>query len=205
MTLRSQSSGTTICIGGSIAVGKSTFIDRLKSQTDAMGISCHFMPELLCPTLNAQLPINPQLFDTFIISHRLQMCLDALHIAKSYSLVIMERCHIDHLAFLLAFDKIGGFPREHTNWVRQIIKEINPPLPDHFVYLDVSPELAFSRMCKRSETRDANFNLDFVTALIEGYEQVIQEHGLKGRLLKLDWSDFGTQVSLPQIFSSLSL
>jgi deoxyadenosine/deoxycytidine kinase len=172
MTIRTRNSGTTICICGPIAVGKSTLIACLQSQTGAMGISCHVMPELLCPTLNAQLPVNPQLFDTFIISHRLQMCLDAPHIAKNHSLVIMERCHIDHLAFLLAFDKIGSLSREHTNWVRQIIGEINPPLPDHFVYLEVSPELAYSRMCKRSEGRDAKFNLDFVTALIQGYEQV---------------------------------
>lgn len=204
MTICSQAAGTTICISGSIAVGKSTLIERLKFHTGAMGINCHIMPELLCPVLNEKLPINPQLFDTFIISHRLQMCLDAPHIAKNHDLVIMERCHIDHLAFLLAFDKIGGLSREHTNWVRQVIKEINPPLPNRFVYLDVSPEVAYRRMCERSEMRDANFSRHFITALIEGYEEVFHEYGLKHRLLKLDWSDFGIDIPMPQIISKLS-
>lgn len=205
MTICFQAAGTTICISGSIAVGKSTLIERLKSHTNATGISCHIMPELLCPVLNEKLPTNPQLFDTFIISHRLQMCLDAPHIAKNHCLVVMERCHIDHLAFLLAFDKIGGLSREHTNWVRQVIKEINPPLPDYFVYLDVSPELAYRRLRERSEMRDTNFSPNFVTALIESYGEIFHEYELKHRLLKLDWSDFGAHVSIRQIVSSLPL
>lgn len=203
MTNSSRSFGTTICISGSIAVGKSTFINKLKSQADLMNISCHVMPELLCPSLNAKLPTNPILFDTFLIAHRLQMCIDSPHIAKNYKLLIMERCHIDHLAFLLAFDNLGFLPKEHTTWIRNIIKEINPPIPDRFVFLELEPELAYSRMLKRNEKRDVNFSSSLISALIDCYDQVIQEYNLESRLLRLNWDDFGDRLSLSQIISDI--
>lgn len=193
--------GLTICISGSIAVGKTTLIKQLKSTVDEMHLSCHVLPELLCPSLNKQLPINPKLFDTFIIAHRLQMCFDAPHIARNYNLLMMERCHLDHLAFLFAFDKIGTIARGHTDWVREIIKELNPPVPDRFIFLNISPELAFKRMCMRNENRDSNFGLSFVQALMDGYEQVIDDYALGPRLTRLNWESFGADISWPQVFS----
>lgn len=67
------------------------------------------------------------------------MCIDAPHMAQRYNFLLMERCHLDHLGFLFAFDKTGTISGEHTNWVRELIKEINPTIPDRFIFLDISP------------------------------------------------------------------
>lgn len=49
-------------------------------------------------------------------------------------------------------------------------------MPDRFIFLDISPELAFERMGMRNENRDSKFSLSFVHALIDGYEQVIEDY-----------------------------
>jgi thymidylate kinase len=180
--------GEVICIGGLISVGKSTLIKRMVSHCGDHALSLHVMPELLCPTLCSKLPIDPVLFDTFMIGHRLQMSMDARHIAKSFDIVAMERCHLDHLAFLDAILAVGWASRDYAEWIRGVVHELRAPPPDRFIFLDVEPEVAFTRMKARAEVRDAAFTLEFFQVLRASYLKVLEECP---KVLMLDWSNFG--------------
>ncbi len=180
--------GEVICIGGLISVGKSTLIKRMVTHCEDHALSLHVMPELLCPTLCSKIPTNPVLFDSFMAGHRAQMSFDAVHIAKNFDIVVMERCHLDHLAFLDALDVVGWTSREYTDWMRRSLRELNAPSPDRLIFLDVEPELAFSRMKARADARDSAFELEFFQALREGYMKILDECP---KVLTLDWSNFG--------------
>jgi thymidylate kinase len=189
-----QSCGKTVCIGGLISTGKSTFIHRLQSQMDLMDLRYHVMPELLSPTLCEKLPTDPAMFDAFMIGHRLQMSMDAGQIARAYDLVIIERCHIDHLAFMYAFEKAGWALKTHVDWTRKVIEEIDAPAPHCFVYLDISPELAYERMRTRNESRDVNFTVEMLAALKEGYLDALDKHYKSW--ITLDWTHFGADLDV---------
>lgn len=189
-----QSFGKTVCIGGLISTGKTTFIQQLRPHLDRSDLRYHVMLEMLSPTLCEKLPTDPAIFDTFMIGHRLQMSLDAEQIARAYDLVIMERCHIDHLAFMYAFEKAGWALKTHVAWTRKVIEEIAAPAPHCFVYLDISPELAYERMRTRNESRDVNFTVEMLSALRDGYLQALDKHCKNWT--SIDWTDFGAKLEV---------
>lgn len=197
-----EKQGSTICIGGLISVGKSTFIEKLAERSQQMHLTCHVMSELLSPSLCAQLPTDPIIFDSFMFGHRMQMSIDAKQIARSYDLVLMERCFIDHLAFLEAIARIGWAPRHYAEMCRNIVREMAPPKPDHFVFLDIPAEIAYERMRKRGEKRDANFTLQFFETLRTGYMHAIDTY--YKRPIVIEWSRFGEELDIEKFIRSLT-
>lgn len=190
--------GFVLCIGGLISVGKSTLIQKIIQHANKHNLNLHIMPELLCPSLCERLPVEPLIFDTFLIGHRLQMALDAPHLARLFDAVVMERCHLDHLAFLTALEKEGWASQEHCAWLRKVVDELNPPIPGRVVYLDVAPELAFERMKKRADPRDSLFTLSFFSYLRESYIETLKQHCPDAIIL--DWTNFGRDIDLGRLF-----
>lgn len=193
--------GSTTCFGGLPSTGKTTFIAKIEKRCGELGLSTHVMPELLCPSLEEKLPTDPILFDTFLFAHRLQMSIDAPLIAQGYDRVFLERCYIDHLAFLELIDILEWAPAGHTDWCRRIVKELAPPKPDYYVYLSIPPELAFQRTQERNEARDSKLTLAFFEALDQGYKAVLEQEC--NQPIILDWTDFDSDLDVDEFLFKL--
>lgn len=194
--------GATVCIGGLIATGKTTFLERLTRHCKVRGVRYHFMAELYNDGLRKMVSNNLSAGDGFIYGHRMQMAFDAPLIAQSYDLVLMERSFIDHLAFYESFVEMGIMPLGHLETVKQATAEFAPPIPDRFVYLDISPELASSRKLKRNHGGDDIFSLDFLRSLRKNSLRIISEYYTDP--LILDWTNFGQDLCLDSFLENFT-
>ncbi|MBB64562.1 MAG: hypothetical protein CMO81_05815 [Waddliaceae bacterium] len=192
--------GKTVCIGGLIAVGKSTFLKSFCAYAEEQGASIRGMPEMYPESVRQMVHSNLVVGEAFFLAHRLQMAVDAQCIAKSYDLVFMERSIIDHMAFLDAFEECHFLEPEQINWSRQVIKEVNPPKLDRFIFLDISPELAFKRKSGRGRGGE-QFTLPFLHCLRESYLNYL--HSTYSDPLILDWSAFGEELNRDELLSAL--
>jgi deoxyadenosine kinase len=64
------------------------------------------------------------------------------------------------------------------------------PLPDLVIYLDVSPEIALSRVKSRGREYEKNMSLEYLTQLRNGYDEWIRAMELQTKVVKIDWNNF---------------
>ncbi len=64
------------------------------------------------------------------------------------------------------------------------------PLPDLVIYLDVSPEIALSRVKSRGREYEKNMTLEYLTQLRNGYNEWIRTMALQTKVVKIDWNHF---------------
>jgi thymidylate kinase len=193
--------GKVVCIGGLIAAGKTTLIQKLMRHFEENGLNGKFMPEIYSNAVRELVHSNLPAGDAFMLAHRLQMCIDALEISKLYDIVLIERSFIDHIAFINAYEKCGQLNAETASLYRRIINELNPPLPDKFVFLEIEPEVAMQRRKARGSKGEGVFTLDFLTALKASYASIM--HTYFDDPILLDWTLFGVDESIPDIASAI--
>ncbi len=193
--------GTTVCIGGLIAVGKTTFIDKLVKHCLATGIRCRVMAEMYSGAMREMVSTNLPVADAFMMAHRLQMAVDAPDVAKNYDVVLMERCFIDHLAFQDAFVECNMIDEYFAAWSRRVVQEMDPPIPEHCVFLDVDPNVACQRKIGRGTGGDGIFRPEFMAALQRAYRRLIAEYFENP--IVLDWKEFGEGVCVDELFNSI--
>lgn len=193
--------GNTVCVSGINAAGKTTFIKKCLNWFEEKQVSCYFMPEMFTDSVRLMVKTNLPVEDSFMFAHRLQMAIDAPEIAKSYDLVMMERSFIDHLAFVEAFEQCGHLTREQLVWSHQVSKEVAPPKPDNYIFLDISPELAHKRRMQRGSDGKGVFNLEFLQALKHAYNRLIPQY--YDQPMIFDWSQFGEENSFDVLMEEL--
>ena len=64
------------------------------------------------------------------------------------------------------------------------------PLPDLVIYLDVSPEIALSRVKSLGREYEKNMSLEYLTQLRNGYNEWIRTMELQTKVIKIDWNHF---------------
>jgi deoxyadenosine/deoxycytidine kinase len=188
-----------VCIGGLIACGKTHFTSRLSQYCVENGVQCKILNEVYSPSLYNKIKSNLSVVDAFVLSHRIQMAIDAPEIAKNYDILFMERSVIDHIAFFEAFERCGMVSTEWVSWGKKVIEEINPPYPDQFIFLDIDPAEALLRKERRGYEYDKAFHLDFMCCLRDAYLQLIYKHYPEPVIL--DWSHFGEHVELDKLIN----
>lgn len=192
-----------VCIGGLISVGKTTFIANVNDWCKANGYSCKVMEEIKSPSmLNSQAKNMPTTVG-FYFGHRIQMAIDAPEVAKNYDLVIMERSHIDHLAFVEAMESTNLLPEGTADWTKKAIQDVNPPNPITFIYLDISIEQAIGRQANRGDEYEKIFGLEFSKKLDGTYHRILKEQ--YANPIFLDWTNFGKEYNLDEIVKTLML
>lgn len=189
-------SGVSICIGGLIGAGKTTFIQALQSFCKKENINSYFIDEIFPEAQREMLVVNNIAVDSAIFGQRLEASRLLPHLA--YDVAIQERNHWDHLAFHIALTETNRLPQEILPWGKKMVEQINPPPPDFYLYLDLSAEEAYNRKAARKSTNDDFFDLDFMTKLKAAYEKVIPPNAIK-----LDWTNFGRELDLSQLFKAI--
>lgn len=180
--------GASVCFGGLIGAGKTTFMDSVADYASGQGLQVRVMGEMYTDQVRWRVENELPAGDAFIFAHRLQMALDGPDICRLYDLVLMERSFIDHLAFVDAFAECGLLPRSVAEWSYRVVDEVKPPAPDKFVFLKVPPELA----CARREERDSSggnvFSTEFMQALDTAYDTLVSRYYTDP--IVLDWTEF---------------
>jgi thymidylate kinase len=191
-----------ICISGLISCGKTTLSYRLGKYCAENAIRCKLLPEFYSKALYDKIVSNMQLVDSMMLSHRIQMSLDAPEIAPNYDVVLMERGVIDHMALIEAFEQCGMLPRDYVIWCKKVVEQLNPPNPDQCLFLDVDPAEAISRRDRRGHAYDKVFDLKFMTVLRESYLRLIRQH--YSDPIILDWSNYGQELELGHLVERLT-
>jgi len=192
-----------VCVGGLISVGKSTFISKVKDWCVAHGYSCKVMDEIKSLSMLESQAENITATVGFYFGHRVQMAIDAPEVAKNYDLVIMERSHLDHLAFVQAMEKVSLLSKGSAKWTERAIEDVDPPDPVTFVYLSVPPEIAMERQVQRGDGYEDIFTLEFTKELDYAYRSILK--GKYSNPIFLDWINFGEEYDFDELIKEVFL
>lgn len=193
--------GSSIIIGGLIAAGKTSLIHSLEELCIERGLRCKTMLELYTDSVRSMVRKNLAIEDAFMFGHRIQMAKDTPDIAQLYDVVLLERSFVDHLAFISAFVDQGLLPSYLLDWSKRVVEETAPPIADHYVFLQVAPELAYQRRNQRAASKHSVFTLEFLRSLQRAYDQLLPS--FYTNVLTLDWSEFNQHQCLDELLDQL--
>lgn len=169
--------GSTIVLEGPIGGGKTTLGLSMLMHLTKLGFDVEWIPENIPKPLlklyTTDMKRYAFSFQVIVARDRKAVLEQAQKMKKTGKIFIIDRCLLGDFAFAWMQKKKGFFTEEEFEVYKGLIRTEAPP-PDFTVYLDVPPEVAFSRMQKRGNPAEiAGYTLEYFKELETAHQEVL--------------------------------
>lgn len=188
--------GSIIIIEGQIAVGKTTLGQSISDYLNREGIPCVFYPETVHQSWLELFLSDIEKYSTgyelFCTMARLLTYEKAVHMKEKGYTCVIDRSFDGDMVFADTIHAAGKMTDTEYEVIKSWVKRscydgIEPP--DYLVYLDTSPEVAFSRAIDRARDGEDKYDLDYFRNLHERYSSAIESISSKRHKLIIDWNE----------------
>lgn len=190
LKIRNIFSGTTVCIDGNIAVGKTTFARNLAfTFSSILELNVTILEEQTDEFVRKQFNENPAewayLFQLVMMSNRLKMSKQADMAREENRVVIIDTGLTREIAFSKANMRMGNIKPEdfnsHMKTFERAHTELGSPMPDFIIHLEASSNRCISNINKRQIANDHLLKEDYLSIISEEYRNSTEHPMLKGK------------------------
>jgi deoxyadenosine/deoxycytidine kinase len=185
--------GWVIVVEGTIAVGKSTLCRSLQMWLERRGFSVKLYNEHINEDMLKLFLSDKQKYafnmELYMAQERIKTYKLA-DIERKRRIVIIDRSIPGDLAFCLMQHRRGAISASELDLIHSVIREQELISPDCVLYLDCSPETAFSRMLSRDrEDERSAYDIRYFRDLGRAYDDTIEKiDAHSSTCIHLDWS-----------------
>lgn len=195
----------TVCVDGSIGVGKSTMIDILKSNFN----NWEFVPEPVNEWINTgildafykDMERYSYTFQNKVFIDRTRVLMDCNNTSNNITIRVVERSpYADRHCFAKNCYESGLMNNMewniYTEWFDWLSEKISlSEYIDMFVYLECDPQTSYDRIKIRGRKEEDNMSFDYLNKLSNLYDNLYNNINKKSPILKLDASiDFKNNI-----------
>lgn len=177
----------TFCVEGNISVGKSTFLQRIASETLELQDLVEIVPEPvgkwqdvganhhnILESFYKEPERYAYTFQNYVFVTRLMQERESAHGIKP--LRLMERSVFsDRMVFVRAVHEAKWMSEMeisiYDSWFNPVVSELPGLVPDAFIYLRASPDTCMQRLHSRKRPEENGVSLEYLQGLHEKHEQ----------------------------------
>jgi deoxyadenosine/deoxycytidine kinase len=180
--------GSILIFEGNIAVGKSTLVKSICRFLSLEGYPPIFFAENISkPLLDLYLSDKRKYafpFQVIVARDRKNILSKAARLASNGRIVIIDRGLLGDKAFATMQKDEGFFTSAEFKVYLDLVEAEPIHVPIHHVFLDCTPEVAFSRMLERNIPEEVeSYNLDYFVKVDKAHRNL-----LDGWVKKIDWN-----------------
>lgn len=185
-----------ICVDGNIGAGKTTFVKSLNHYLQKNGVDSQISEEDMSNKMKTlQLFINDQ--KKYAFAFQLMMLSERINIYKSSLPVggcttIIDRSLVGDFAFASHHHAVGNI--SDVEWVayKEMLEKYSNEdffqVPDYYLYLNVSPEVAYTRIVKRNRDGEASgYSLSYLQSISKSHELSFESLGVS--YIEINWDE----------------
>jgi len=177
----------TFCVEGNISVGKSTFLQKIASETIELRDLVEIVPEPVAKwqdvgkehhnileSFYAEPERYAYTFQNYVFVTRLMQERESANGVKP--LRLMERSVFsDRMVFVRAVHEAKWMSEMeisiYDSWFNPVVSELPGLVPDAFIYLRASPDTCLQRLQSRKRPEEQGVSLEYLRGLHEKHEQ----------------------------------
>lgn len=185
-----------ICVDGNIGAGKTTFVRSLQKYLKKNGVGCQTAEEDMSNKMKVlRLFLDDQ--KKYAFSFQLMMASERINIYKASvpsagKTTIIDRSLIGDYAFASYHHDIGNISDQEWDAYKEMIQKYSDKdffrVPEYYIYLKVSPQVAYSRIQDRNRDGEVNgYDYQYLANISASHEKSFQEIGVD--YIEVKWDE----------------